>query len=154
MPTVWRIVPEHRAANAFDGEGARLFGGRWNSPGTRMVYTSDSRALAALEILIHLTPPTMTRPLHLIGVEIEPDWIETIPNRKLPRHWASAIISPANKQLGDEWIRSARSPVLRIPSVIIPEENNFLFNPSHPALAHLHLVRGTTFSLDPRLLPS
>jgi RES domain-containing protein len=154
MPTVWRIVPEHRAANAFDGEGARLFGGRWNSPGTRMVYTSDSRALAALEILIHLTPPTMTHPLHLIGVEIEPDWIETIPNRKLPRQWTSAIISPATKQLGDEWIRSARSPVLRIPSVIIPQEDNFLLNPSHPALAHLHLVRGTIFSPDPRLLPS
>lgn len=152
MLTVWRIIPEHRAESAFDGEGARLFGGRWNSPGHRVVYTAESRALAALEILIHLTPQSMKRPLQLIGVEIRPDWIEAIPPKKLPRDWRAPIPPTADKHLGDEWIRSARSPVLQVPSAVIPEECNYLLNPNHPALANLRVAPGVPFAFDPRLL--
>lgn len=87
MPTVWRIVPEHRADLAFDGEGARLFGGRWNSRGTRIVYCSETGALAALETLVHLTPETIDRRLSLFGVEIAEDLIEILPPKKIPGDW-------------------------------------------------------------------
>lgn len=152
MPTVWRIVPEHRAATAFDGEGARLFGGRWNSPGTRMVYTSESRSLAALEMLVHLPPGTIGRRWRLLGVELAPDWIETIPATRLPDGWRSPVIPAVNKDFGDAWVREARAPVLRIPSVIIPEEYNYLLNPTHPALASLMVVSQTPFAFDPRIV--
>lgn len=151
MPTIWRIVPQHRAKNAFDGEGARLFGGRWNSRGTRMVYCSESRALAALETLVHLTPENIDRRLQLLGIAIDPDLIEVWPARKLPVHWREPMVSAANKKLGDDWIRSGRSAVLQIPSVIIPEENNFLLNPAHPALAHSRITQTADFSFDGRL---
>jgi RES domain-containing protein len=151
MPTVWRIVPQLRSATAFDGEGARRFGGRWNSHGTRMVYTSDSRALAALETLVHLTPQTLGRHLQLIGVELNIDMIEELPEKKLPRGWHAPVIPAANKQVGDDWIRSGRSLALKIPSAVIREENNFLLNPAHPDFPRLRIGPPTDFSFDPRV---
>jgi RES domain-containing protein len=151
MPTIWRIVPLHRAETAFDGEGARLFGGRWNSRGTRMVYCSESRALAILETLVHLTPANIHRRLSLLGVEIDPELIEVLPEKKLPPDWRAPMASAANKKVGDDWVRSGRSAVLQISSAIIPEENNFLLNPAHPALTDVRILRKTDFSFDGRL---
>lgn len=152
MATLWRIVPEHRAPNAFDGEGARLFGGRWNSRGIRIVYTSGSRALAALEVLVHLTPETLRRRYSVIGMEISDRFIETWPAKKLPADWRSTMIPLATRKLGDEWVRGARSAVLRIPSTIIPEEANFLINPGHPDVAPLRPADPEFFTFDPRLM--
>ena len=152
MPIIWRIVPAHRTATAFDGEGARLFGGRWNSPGTRIVYCSESRALAALEMLVHLTHGTIRQRLRLMGTEIDESHIEVLPARNLPPQWRSPIIRATNKKLGDEWVRSGRSAVLRIPSAIIPEENNYLLNPAHPALANVRIASAADFNFDGRLV--
>ena len=74
----WRIVKAKHAATAFDGEGARLFGGRWNSPGTRMIYTSATLSLAALESLVHLSPPVLFKYV-AIPVEFDESLIETLP---------------------------------------------------------------------------
>lgn len=151
MPTVWRIVPEHRADLAFDGEGARLFGGRWNSRGTRIVYCSETGALAALETLVHLTPETIDRRLSLFGVEIAEDLIEILPPKKIPGDWRAPIIPAAGKNVGDDWVRGGRAAVLRIPSVIIPEEYNYLLNPAHPRLARLRITHKADFFFDGRL---
>lgn len=152
MPTVWRIVPEHRAETAFDGEGARLFGGRWNSRGTRMVYCSESRALAALEILVHLTPQTIGRRLRLLGVELEEELIAIWPQKKLPPDWRAPSIPAANRKVGDQWTRQGQSAVLKIPSAVIPEEFTYLLNPNHPRLAPLRVTQESDFALDGRLL--
>jgi RES domain-containing protein len=152
MFTVWRLVPAHRATTAFDGEGARLFGGRWNSSGVRVVYTSENRSLAALEVLVHLTPATIHRLFSMIGVRIPEELIEVVPVRKLPSNWNALMISTENHAFGDEWIRSERSAVLKLPSTVISAESNYLLNPQHPDFARLQLEPPEDFSFDPRLI--
>lgn len=154
MLTVWRIVSAHRAASAFDGEGARLFGGRWNSRGARLVYTSENRSLAALEILVHLTPATLHRRLCLIGVQVPEKLIETVSERELPADWNALMIPTGNKAFGDEWIRSERSVVLKLPSTIISAESNYLLNPLHRDFSRLRIGSPEEFSFDPRLITS
>jgi len=75
MMTAWRIVPEQWAATAFDGEGARLHGGRWNSPGKPAVYLADTRALAALEVLVHLNPAMAALRYQMIEVSFPPSLV-------------------------------------------------------------------------------
>ena len=120
--TAWRIVKARRAAHAFDGEGARIEGGRWNSPGTPMVYTSGSAALAALEMLVHLGRGTMLSEYVVISCTFDSALVSRIDRRALPKHWRSYPAPPELQQLGDEWIKNATSAVLEVPSAVIETE--------------------------------
>ena len=86
MRGAWRIVKEKHAGTAFDGEGARLYGGRWNSRGTRVVYTSEALSLAALENLVHLTP-TVAFKYVAIRIEFDDALVEKIALAALPADW-------------------------------------------------------------------
>ena len=153
MPDAWRIVPHHRVASAFDGEGARLFGGRWNAPGRPAVYTAESRALAALEVLVHLTPESSRRRFALIRIRLPQDAIAG-PDGGVPRsHAVSAQIHPDTQRAGDAWLASRETPALRVPSAVVPGEFNFLLNPLHPAFGGLKADEPEPFAFDPRLLP-
>lgn len=147
----WRIVKEKHAATAFDGEGARLFGGRWNSPGTRMVYASGSKALAALENLVHLNPPVIFRYAALL-VEFDAKLVETIEAGHLPAKWSEEPPPPSTQAVGDQWVEEARSAVLEVPSAIIQSETNFLLNPAHPDFKKIAIGQPGLFAFDPRLL--
>lgn len=147
----WRIVKAKRAATAFDGEGAWLFGGRWNSPGTRMIYTSATLSLAALESLVHLTPPIPFK-YAAIPVEFDGSLIETLPASALPSDWTAEPPSPSTKILGDRWMTEARSAVLEVPSVIIQGEPNYLLNPAHRDFRKVRIGKPVPFAFDPRLL--
>jgi RES domain-containing protein len=147
----WRIVKESRAVEAFSGEGAVRYGGRWNSRGTRLVYTSSTRALAMLELLVHLNPPIHFR-MVVIRVEFPDALVERLPSTALAGGWREAPPPPATKVIGDQWVREARSAVLEPPSVIVPEESNYLLNPAHPQFAQITIGPAELFSLDPRLL--
>ncbi len=149
MITAWRIVKWKHAGSAFDGEGARLFGGRWNSVGTRMVYTSASRSLAALETLVHLNPPVFFT-FVIIPVSFDRRWVETLP--KLPPHWSDEPPGRAGQAAGDAWVRELRSAVLEVPSAVMPGEFNFLLNPGHPDFRKLKIGESRDFSFDRRLL--
>ena len=149
MKVAWRIVKERHAATAFDGEGSRLYGGRWNSQGTRVVYTSGSQALAVLESLVHLNPPVAFR---YVAIPIEfDDGLVTLPTA-LPANWTEAPPPPSAQEIGDLWVREGRSAVLEIPSVIIPTEPNYLLNPAHPDFQRLRIGRPIPFAFDPRLI--
>ena len=148
---VWRILKEKYAATAFDGEGARLHGGRWNSRGTRMVYTSGSQALAALESLVHLNPPVAFR-YAAIPVDFDESLLETLAKSALPKDWTEEPPPPSTQAIGDRWVKEARSAVLQVPSLLIPAEPNFLLNPAHPDFRKLKIGKPTAFSFDPRLL--
>ena len=89
MPLFYRIVQEHWAATALDGEGARLYGGRWNSPGVAAVYLAESRALAALEILVHAPREALRLNWIMIELEVPDTWIDKVPPSKLPTAWTS-----------------------------------------------------------------
>lgn len=149
---VWRICARRHASRSFTGEGARLYGGRWNPRGTPMVYTAGTFSLAVLEMLVHLDPDTF--PDHLVAVAAEvPDefLIEEISSTSLPRGWRRY---PANEELarrGLAWIRAAKSAVLSVPSAVVPRERNYLINPRHPDFAGIRIQRPEPFYFDPRL---
>jgi len=147
----WRIVKQSRAATAFDGEGTWLFGGRWNSPGARIVYTSATLSLAALETLVHLNPPV---PLKFVAIPVEFDdaLVESVPVSRLPEGWTAEPPPPSIQQIGDQWARESRSAVLKIPSVIVPAESNYLLNPAHRYFSKIAIGKPIPFAFDRRLL--
>ena len=151
MRTAWRIVKEKHAATAFDGEGAWLFGGRWNSRGTRVVYASESKALATLESLVHLNPP-VTFKYVAIAIEFDEKLVETITPASLPTVWTEEPPPPSTKAIGDQWVKEARSAVLELPSVIIQTESNYLLNPTHPDFRKVRIGKAGPFAFDPRLI--
>src|SRR5206468_10273373 len=120
--TAWRIVKARHAATAFDGEGARLLGGRWNSPGSPVVYTAESAALAALEMLVHLGRGASLPAYVTISCSFDPAIASYVDRSRLPRDWRSYPAPPALHLIGDEWVRSASSAVLEAPSAIIVTE--------------------------------
>ena len=129
MPKAWRIVKEKHAATAFSGKGAADSGGRWNSRGVPVVYTSNTKSLAALETLVHLNPPV---PFKYVAIRIQFDdaLVEIVRAKALPPDWQTEPPPPSTKAMGDAWARAARSAVLALPSVIIPGELNYLLNPA------------------------
>ncbi len=146
---VWRLA--RRAHAALDGEGARLQGGRWNSPGRPLVYSSSHLSLAALEALVHFDLDVVPEDLRAFAIEI-PDALaqEQVSADNLPSGWTRQEF--ATRALGDEWLAAARTPVLVVPSAIIPEETNVLVNPAHPATPGVAVTASRRFVYDPRLL--
>src|SRR5262249_45783098 len=112
----WRLYQRRFAANAFTGEGARLFGGRWNSPGTPMIYTASTPALAALEMLVHLDRADLLRQYRLREVQFEERHVERIDIAKLPKNWRRASGGASLRRVGDRWAAEARSLVFAVPS--------------------------------------
>jgi RES domain-containing protein len=147
----WRIVHRKFAKIAFSGEGARLLGGRWNSPGRPVIYTAQSQALAALEILVHLDSEKLLRHYLAIPVTIPPHLIERLSPHFLPKNWRAYPAPRSTHAIGDAWLASANSPVLQVPSVVIPSESNFLLNPAHPHFFKLRIGKPVPFLFDPRL---
>jgi len=147
----WRIVKQKHASTAFSGEGARLFEGRWNSAGVRMVYCSEHLSLAALEILVHTQPITMTDRFRAFRVTWEERLMATRSLTTLPKGWNSAIATLASRRIGDEWIAAGKSAVLSVPSVIVPQERTFLLNPKQADFGKIKIQDSGAFNLDPRL---
>jgi RES domain-containing protein len=151
MPAAWRIVKRKHARRAFDGEGARLYGGRWNSPGTRVVYTSQSLALAALEMLVHLDHARLLSSYVVFGVTFDDALVEKLDRSRLPAGWRKVPAPRALRAFGDAWIAAGTSAVLEVPSAIV-EESNYLLSPAHPDFPRLQIRPPAPFQLDPRLL--
>jgi RES domain-containing protein len=151
MPRAWRIVKKRQAEAAFDGEGARLYGGRWNSPGVSAVYTSDSRALATLEVLAGLQTNLPLSAYVLIPAEFDDSLVVAVELEKLPADWNQNPPTTSTQRIGDDWISSGRSVVLRVPSALVPQESNYLFNPRHPGFSAVTVGKPEPLSLDSRL---
>ena len=151
MTRAWRIVREDHGYTAFDGEGAWRFGGRWNSRGTRTVYTSATLSLAALETLVHLNPPVGFKYV-AIPIEFDEALVETFATSDLPADWNEEPPPPSTAEIGDRWVKESRSAVLELPSVIIPAEPNYLLNLAHSDFKRIRIGKPTPFSFDPRLI--
>jgi RES domain-containing protein len=147
----WRIVQRKFAKLAFTGEGARLFGGRWNSPGYVVVYTAQSLALAALEILVHVDSDKLLQNYVAIPVTIDPQLITQVDESALPNNWHAYPASKATRTIGDAWISNGVLPVLQVPSTVIPTEFNFLLAPSHKDFRKLRIGKPQRFRFDWRL---
>ena len=141
---VYRLAKAAYAA--LDGEGARLYGGRWNSPGHPVVYAAANPSLAVLEVLVHLDLPTELMPddYMLLGIEV-PDVaaVETIA--------AAPPDAEACVTIGDDFLTRRGALILSVPSVVVPQERNVLLNVLHPSMSTVSLVSQEPFRFDPRL---
>ncbi len=150
MLRAWRIVAARWAHAAFDGEGARRYGGRWNSPGRPAIYLAGSRALAALETLVHLGPGVAAKQ-RFVRFEVSlPEAL--IADCDVEPISFKPFVEAATQSLGDRWLEQKREVALRVPSAVIPEEHNYLLNPRHPAYPQLAIGPPEPFAFDPRLI--
>jgi RES domain-containing protein len=152
MPTLWRVVKRKHAATAFDGKAAQRFGGRWNSPGRRAVYVSASKSLAVLEVLVHLDVGRPLPRLVAFSFDVDSKLVDQLGAAQLPRQWRTLRGLLATQQIGDGWLASGGALALAVPSTIVPEELNYLLDPTHPAFRRLRFGRSIPFLLDPRLV--
>lgn len=147
---VYRLTRQRH--QALDGEGARLYGGRWTPEGVAVVYTASSLPLAALEYLAHVD--TVDAQTDLVAMTISvPDNAGTdlVEIDALPADWSRLVDHPATVAIGAAWAQRASSLVLRVPSVLISEEQNVLLNPGHDDMHRVRVERVRNFSFDPRL---
>lgn len=133
----YRLVKKKWAHTAFDGEGAKRFGGRWNSKGRRCVYLAGSESLAILEIMVHLEDYRLLGEYALFALELPRRAIMQLDAAALPGSWREDPAPIETAALGDAWLASNESAVLAVPSVIVPRELNYLLNPQHPQLKEI-----------------
>ena len=151
---VYRIDRKKYLKDTLKGIGASMSSSfRWNSEHTRMVYTSESRALALLEITAHLNG-VMEIPTDRYLVEIEiPDSlkIQTLSIADLPKNWNAHPPSVFTQNLGDSFVQKLKAPVLKVPSSIVPQEFNLLINPYHPDAHKIQIISKERLAFDPRI---
>ena len=147
MIHAWRVVKAKHAAHALDGEGARLYGGRWTSKGIRVVYASQTLSLAVLEILVHLQSSSPLAAYVFYEIDFSESLVQDLPLVDLPENWRTFPAPAELQQFGDDWVRSGTAAVLRVPSAVLHEEYNYLINPEHQDFPQI-VFRGPT-SLEP-----
>ncbi|WP_341501317.1 RES family NAD+ phosphorylase [Gallaecimonas sp. GXIMD4217] len=153
--TAWRVADPEFAKTAeemMSGEGAFLYGGRWNSKGTHMVYLGSSLALAAMELLVHLGRSDVLMTFNKMPVHFDEALVMELDLGSLPDNWADATMASSVMETGNTWVQEGQSLLLKVPSVVIPGEFNYLFNPQHPDADQVLFGDITPFRFDPRLL--
>jgi len=152
MIIAWRLCKQRHAPTAFSGLGAMLYGGRWNHPGTPVVYCSGTLSLATLELFVHLDPGDVPDDLVAIEARISNSTvIEHVAVVDLPDDWRAEPGPPELRDLGDRWVAARRTAVLAVPSAIVPSEGNYVMNPEHPDVSRISFGAPQPYALDPRL---
>ncbi len=133
------------------GKGAELYSGRWNSKGTAMLYTSQSQALALLEILAHVGKESMPEGYFMIAIYLPDDAsMLAVALADLPKDWKAVPFANSTQRLGDQFIRDGHSLVLKVPSVFVPGDCNYLVSPKHEQMQGVTVISQDPFKLDPR----
>jgi len=146
-----------KADTAFNGEGAKEYGGRFNRVGTPVVYTSESLALATLELLTKINSRRRATGRVCLPVRFDDAQVLVRTEDDLPEGWDARPYGPASQEIGDAWVRSQASLVLRVlsivmPRIVVPREHNYLINPRHPDASSLEIGPPEPLDLDPRIL--
>ncbi len=150
--TAWRIVTARRLKSAFDGEGARRFGGRFNPPGVAVVYTAENLSLAVLELLVHLDTDVLPDDLFAIRVVLPSDApVDVLAPEDLPSGWQRYPAPESLARIGADWVRRGTSLALVVPSAVVTVERNLVINPAHRDAKRLRVEAPTSLLLDPRL---
>ncbi|MBT2795272.1 RES family NAD+ phosphorylase [Paraburkholderia strydomiana] len=150
MLTVWRVVTQRYADTAFSGEGARLYGGRWNPKGVAMVYTAQTQSLALLEMLVQDSP--LRAHYVMIPARFPETIVERIDPASLPADWRDISARAELQQVGTTWSQTRASAVLAVPSAVVPAETSYLLNPDHTDFVHVEIGARDEWLTDPRLL--
>lgn len=128
---IWRITATKHIDNIFSGVGGLYTSGRWHAQGYKICYTSESLALASLEVFVHAESTTI--PLSCVSA-IVPDDLPILEIKDLPANWQDVSAYPTLQKIGLDWLKAMKYPVLKVPSAIIPVEHNYLINPDYPGL--------------------
>jgi RES domain-containing protein len=152
--TVLYRVSRAKYAKDLSGEGARLAGGRWNYKGTPVIYTAESRSLAALEAVVHMSQADFLIRRKIVLIEIPETLVpKTIEIADLPKGWRKYPPSFKLADIGTKWAVGMKSLLLRVPSAVVPGEFNVLINPAHPDMKSVKIARIEDFVFDDRLNP-
>jgi len=153
MRYVWRLAPPEYA-HALDGEGGKLFGGRWNSPGRNVLYTASYLSLAVLEVYVNIRPDLRDDlpAFQAVRISIPGAAVTQVSHEQLAAFMAAPDPIAASRRLGDDWLDRSETLVLEVPSVVVPEETNLALNPAHPRMRDVKIVSTRAFRFDPRLV--
>lgn len=156
--SLWRIATDTATYVAEDlgGEGAKITGGRWNRPGTPVVYCATNKSLAALETIVHLGATGLPLNRYLVRVDVPARIWNTRhvhPGGVFPVGWDSLPAGKVSLDLGDDWLRGCTTALFEVPSVIVPDESNILINPNHPKAAKIRATKVRKWTYDGRLRP-
>lgn len=142
-------ITSREHTNDLSGTGAMLYGGRWNQKGTRLLYTSESLSLAALEVVVNLSADKLDRSLFCVELDF-PDHLKVDILKTLPKNWNSYPHTGNSTEVGTNFVKND-GLCLKVPSVIIPTENNYLINPTHFDFHKIKLVDARPLILDKRI---
>lgn len=134
----------------FSGEGARLFGGRWNRKGTPCIYTASSRSLAILEYSVNISLDDIPRSMSLVTIRI-PDTHLLLKTENLPGNWKDVPAPSSTREFGNALLLEKKHLIIRLPSAVIPQEYNYLINPMHPALKQCEVTCVEDLAYDVRI---
>lgn len=148
----YRICKTSFADTAFRGEGAKLYGGRWNEIGTKMVYVAGSLSLATLELLVHIEDRHLIENFYSVAeVTFSEKLVTEIKSKDLPKNWDANECGYGTQAYGTKWITSKKSAILKVPSAVTPGETNYLLNPDHPDFKKITFGKMKAFEIDRRL---
>jgi|SRR5690606_28422923 RES domain-containing protein len=139
-------------ASDLSGKGAALAGGRWNSKGVPMIYTSASRSLCLAEVVVHISSGMLPEGFSMVTLDIPDDHIAILSAKALPQNWRETPAPLSNRQIGDVFCRDGRHLVLQTPSVVVTEEFNYMINPRHAGIGDVKVVEVKEFGFDLRFL--
>jgi RES domain-containing protein len=141
-----------RRADDLSGTGAKLVGGRWNSPGVPVLYTSENRALALAEYWVHVHPSNLPTDVCVVEIEV-PDTarIISILLSSLPENWRAGPPLTSLRQTGDQWVLKGQSLILKTPSTVMPLESNYILNPAHHDITAVSVISVSDYAWDWRI---
>jgi RES domain-containing protein len=150
--TIWRIDKARHAPTTKTGEGARMTGGRWTSPGHPAIYCAEHLSLAILEVLVHAPDPSQrSAPRVRFRIRLDRTLVERVADRRLPVDFSPRTPYAITRAIGDAWLQTARNPALSVPSAIVPAERNYILNPRHPQFDSVAWDAHEPITLDDRL---
>jgi RES domain-containing protein len=148
---LWRLA--RGVYSPVDGVGAMLAGGRWNSRGRPVVYSSERLSLAALKVLVHIDPDEFPNDYRAVEIDVPDAASRTIVDlADLSATWRIPLVCDQCREIGDAWLTAADTFILVVPSAVVPQESNYLLNPLHPEMGQARIVGEELFPFDPRLI--
>ncbi len=148
---VFRLTTK-KYSDKLDGVGASLFNNRWNSKGTQIVYTSESRALALAEVVVHLSAAALPQDYVMLEIEVPiTQQIRQVKESDLPLNWNAFPHILDTQKVGDDFVRHQKDLILKVPSAVVHGEHNYLLNPIHPLFKKVKILSVRDFPVDKRL---
>lgn len=147
---VFRITTA-RYANDLSGRGAEKAGGRWNQKGYPVLYTCQSRALAAMELAVHIALSTIEHDYKILSIEVPETPVYVFPEEQLPSDWKQFPFPQSTQWVGTQWLSDGEYLIMKVPSVVIEGDFNFLINPLHPLFRDISILESKVFEFDTRL---